>query len=279
MENINKHQVILVLHGDIAYVRARLINALEQFNYCILGEQPIHVRRDARSAGYIWSGNVLDFPTTLLVNLKSAGERATRVTLHYSIEDKMFFNGGDRQTLSREAEAIAALAMTEESSANCLSCGAEGASKSRFCRQCGAPVSKDSPAELEVLRVTAALSAVREDIFSGVIILAIMCLILIPVLLFMGPKVALVVSLIVGGLFGSIGLTGLLFGIRRLHRTLNPKNEKEALPAGRQPEIIVARTAALAPPPEPASITESTTNLLSAKLENSPGPSEQGVGE
>jgi hypothetical protein len=44
MENVNKHEVILVLPGDIEYVRARLIIALEQFNYCILGEQPIHAR-------------------------------------------------------------------------------------------------------------------------------------------------------------------------------------------------------------------------------------------
>jgi hypothetical protein len=193
------------------------------------------------------------------------------VTVHYSIEDKLLFNGGDRQTLSREAEAIAALAMTEASSANCLSCGAVGTANSRFCRQCGAPVSKESPSELEVLRLTAALSAVLEDIFSGVMMLAIMGLILLPVLLFTGPKVALVVSLIVGGLFGSIGLMGLLFGMRRLHRTLNPSKEKEALPAGRQPAIIVARTAALAPPQESALITEGATTLLPAKMENSPG--------
>jgi hypothetical protein len=202
------------------------------------------------------------------------------VTVHYFIEDKLLFNGGDRQTLSREAEAIGALAMTEASSTNCLNCGAECTANSRFCRQCGAPVSKESPAELEVLRVTAALSAVREDIFSGVMTLAIMCLILLPVLLFTGPKVALVVSLIVGGLFGSIGLTGLLFGMRRLHRTLNPKKEEEALPAGRQPEIIVARTAALPSPLVSASITENTTTLLSAKMKNSPGPSDSGaIGE
>jgi hypothetical protein len=99
------------------------------------------------------------------------------------------------------------------------------------------------------------------------------------VLLFAGPKTSLAVSLAVGGLFGSIGLMCLLFGMRRLYRTLNPKEEIEALPVGRQPTIIAARTPALATPPTLASITESTTALLSAEPENLPGPSQPRDGD
>jgi hypothetical protein len=264
MANINKHEVTLVLPGDINSVRTRLIGALEQLHYHILGEQPIYARRDARTTGYIWSGNVLDYPTTLLVKLKSAGERATRATVQYSVEDKMFFNRGDRQTLSREASALVALVMTEAPT-KCSHCEAEVVANSRFCRQCGTPVYMESPAELEVLRLTAALSAAREDIFGGTIMLLILGLILLPVLLLAGPKVSLVISVTVGGIFGSMGLLCLLTGMHRLQRTLNTAKEVETLAAGRRSAAVTAHTVV------PASITESTTSLLPEEPEISLG--------
>jgi hypothetical protein len=61
----------------------------------------------------------------------------------------MHLTKGDRQTLAREAQAIAALATERGAISACPSCGTQVTDESNFCRRCGAPLELDLP-ELEV---------------------------------------------------------------------------------------------------------------------------------
>ena len=52
-----------------------------------------------------------DYPTTLTISLKQTNDAAVLATFNYEVKSYMRMTKGDRQTLAREAEAIAALAM------------------------------------------------------------------------------------------------------------------------------------------------------------------------
>ena len=110
---ISDHDITLAIPGDVGTVRARLVNAIQTLGYKVLGEQPVYAKRGPRGAA-TWdcSLNVLDYATTVTISLKQTNDAAVLATFNFEIKSYMRMTKGDRRTLAREAEAIAALAMT-----------------------------------------------------------------------------------------------------------------------------------------------------------------------
>ncbi len=264
MLGISEHTVVRVMAGDIETLRKRLCDAIEELGYRVVSENPLRAKHGARGSGtYYMSANALDYPTTLEIGFRQQSLGSTRVTFEYQVVHGQY-GKGDRQTLTREAEAIIALAAQRASVTNCLACGADFLGDSRFCRRCGAPAVSAIPAELEVLRLTANVRAGHQWTAIGAVFLAIGTL--LPVLsLFAsnpkGAKALLVISLF----FAVIGWWGVLAGFRRTHLTLNPRNSEEdnhvrsSLPSPRVPNT---NELAEGSPSVAASITEATTGLL-----------------
>lgn len=268
---ISEHDVTRVMAGSAESVRQRLAVALEQMGYRVVSENPLRAKHNARgSAAYFMSANALDFPTQLAIGLKAQGQGATQVTFEYQVQHG-FFGQGDRQTLTREAEAIMALASQRAQSLHCAGCRAAVAPDSRFCRKCGAPVKAAALAELEVMRLTAGSRAGYQWTLIGVVILILSALLpLITALLDkpMGKGLWIWLMLNVFGLW-SLGA-----GLRRTHLTLNPKqnNEELQLPNHSPLNNSTPITNELPPPTAYHSITEGTTDLLPALDESEAMP-------
>ncbi len=279
---ISEHHVVRVMAGEGEVLRARLADALEQLGYRVLDENPLRAKHGARGAGeYYFSANALDYPTTLDIGLKQQGMGSTRVTFDYAVVHG-HFGKGDRQSLTREAEAIIALAAHRAAQTNCIICGADFVADSRFCRKCGAPTTTAAPAELEVMRLTANGRAGHQWTSIGATILAVGTI--LPMFMWVianfatftkGDKVSIGIALI-SAIFG---WWALLAGIRRTHLTLNPRNAKEedisALP--RRQTFSAPNTNDITLEPLRAaqlSITEGTTSLLHevARPEREPVP-------
>ena len=256
---ISEHDVIRVMPGDIGSVRRCLVIALEQLGYRVLSENPLKAKHAARGGGkYLMSANALDYPTRLEINLKPRGQGATQLIFDYQVQHGGF-GDGDRQSLTREAEAIIALAKQHTEVRHCPGCGIEVMADSRFCRKCGAPVVTSVPAELEVMRLTAGARAGYQWAWVG-----------IAAILFgsLFPLAGLVKGTPLGFLFGiavifaALGAWGLGAGLRRLHLTLNPKTETEELRFPKFTSTLIAAHVTDELPIQYSSITEGTTNLL-----------------
>jgi len=274
------HDVTRIVAGDAESLRARLASAIEQMGYRVLNENPIQARRSAsglaRSGG---SQDILDYRRTLDIGLKSAGASSTRVAFAYTVRgvSSGFITKGDRNTLTREAEAIVALAQSRAALSYCPACGADGAGGTRFCRQCGAPVASADPPELDLLRLTADANASFKNIATGALFALLGLLppglLFLKILLFpnqssdanlLKPVAALLAT------FGSMGLAFLIAGLWRLGRTIKHRPEREELPApsrrGFAEGVNPADTVALPPQsiqdPAQHSVTEATTGLL-----------------
>jgi len=274
------HDVTRIVAGDAESVRARLVDALEQMGYRVLNESPIHARRGA--SGLAKSGcsqDILDYRRSLDVGLKSAGANATRVTFAYTV--KGVYSGcitrGDRHTLTREAEAIVALAQSRAALSHCPACGAEGAGGTRFCRQCGAPIAAADPPELDLLRLTADANASYKAIVAGAI--CILTGLLVPALFFLFKhdtmsveKLLKLTALLVGFVSGP-GLAFLIAGLWRLARTIRLKPEELPAPSrrGSVEGANPPNTAALPPQsiqqPIQHSVAEATTGLLPQEVQ------------
>jgi len=266
---ISEHTVIRMMAGEVEVLRQRLIAALEQLGYRVLDENPLRAKHGARgAASYYMSANALDYPATLEIGLKQQGKGSTRVTFDYRVVHG-HYGKGDRQTLTREAEAIIALAAHRAVQTNCVVCGADFISDSRFCRKCGAPASSAAPAELEVMRLTANARAGHQWTLIGAVILAAGTILPLMMLLMnnyaanpKGAKALLVLAMLLAG----FGWWALLAGIRKTHLTLNPRNSNNdgdtAIP--RRQEFSASRTneLLLEPDQERLSVIEGTTNLL-----------------
>jgi ribosomal protein L40E len=272
-EEISEYDLTLVLPGDADSLRPRLAAALERLGYRVLSEEPLHAKRAPRGWG-VWSANLLDFPTTLLLGFKSSGERATAVTFSYTIKHAgaSWLTEGDHQTLTREAEAVAVLATQRTQAATCTACAVQNPPESRFCRRCGAPLIVSEPPELEVLRLTAGSRAAHQTIVAGVIFLAALCLLWLPIP-FISAEKAITALTVIGGIFGLLGWLIMVFGVHRLHRTLNPKPGEQAHPVAHQRAIEAPATTALPPQYTPMTVTETTTELLATEAP-SPTPVE-----
>lgn len=260
---VSDHDLTLAIPGDVTTVRLRLVEAIQKVGYKVLGEQPLYAKRASQcSASWECSLNALDYPTELTISLKQTNDAAVLATFNYEIKSYVRITKGDRQTLAREAEAIAALAIERSEIAACRACGTKVTDESHFCRRCGAPLVLDVP-ELEVLRLTRNSRGSYHNIVAGTVLLLVTALVFITVTIIME-----------GGIFAPLFWTAiplaayalfLLFqGTWQLHRTLNPKGTKN-LATTTQAAFKSSVTTAL--PPAGVSVTEVTTSLLSPVAE------------
>ncbi len=267
--HMTEHYLRRVLVGDRENVRNRLISAMERLGYDILDDEEnvVRGRREARGWGTSYSSaDVLDYPMTLIVKLKPQGEHATRATFDYVVKHPSL-SKGEKEILTREAEAISALAMVRYVDKICSACGTESTDDSRFCRRCGTKLSIES-SELEVLRMSAEIRAGHTSVVSTFIA---------SVVAFGLTGSALLVLLISGVTFGK-GMGTLLvigialhflsllfvgFGWNRVSRSLKRPKAPDELNAEPAPPLLFP--IASQPPTPVGSVTERTTNLLSVE--------------
>jgi hypothetical protein len=257
---ISDHDLTLAITGDVATVRRRLLEAIQKVGYKVLGEQPIYAKR-GRQCSAVWdcSLNPLDYPTTLTVSLKQTNDAAVLATFSYEIKSYVHLTKGDRQTLAREAEAVAALATERSAISACRACGTQVTDESHFCRRCGAPLVLDVP-EMEVLRLTRSARGSYHNIVVGLI--ALLLAVLTVSLMFIVNGGRIYAPLFWAGIaLASYAVIVLLQGSWQLHHTLNPKTTK-SVTTSPQPAFKSSATTAL--PPANVSVTEVTTSLLSS---------------
>ena len=257
-----EHALRSVLIGSVESVRPRLVQALEQMGYNVLTDAPLYARRRARGlARYYLSANILDYPTEVTIGLREIGQDSTLATFDYVLEHPggMSFKG-DQHTLTREAEAIIAIAASDQSVSTCSSCGTAQASEGRFCRVCGAPTIISGPAELEILRITAESRAGHHLIASGAVISAGGAIAALAIALFAGSALGIPIAAMFGVIV--VGLLLFFFGIAKLSSALHAGEPSKRI----QFDKSTAEVAVLTPqalPSSPASVTEGTTSLLS----------------
>lgn len=258
---VGEHSVSRVLAGDIESVRRRLAGGLEALGYTVLSENPLQARRERLKD--CLRADFTDHQRRLAVLLRPSSETATTAVFDFTVVHAGLMTKGDRRTLEREADAIIALAEAPGAAAVCRSCGTENGEGGRFCRLCGAPNEAGEPAELEVLRLTAASRAGLQELVGGLSI-ALLALAGALALIMIGKPKAVNVGwgvLVIGQL---IGWWMALYGMVRIHRGLNRKAEPKPLPAvpAFTAQLPEAREATLSP--GQFSVTEGTTELLSA---------------
>jgi hypothetical protein len=273
------YDLTITIPGDAEIVRSRLPQALERLSYKVISEQPVMAKRGAvGGAQYACSFEPLDYPTKLTIGLKPLNQMATQATFSYEIKSAGWgLYEGDKDTLRREAEAVAALAMYSGVAMSCAACGAETVDDSRFCRRCGALLRADAP-ELEVYRLTRGARASLRDLGVGLAFMLLPALVLLG--LYLGqpalkPKAVLVISILLG-IVSIFGFCAVGEGLWELYRTLNPKETKGNLaffterPATAPPALAGAPVNALPPRPARFSVTEATTNLLTPEPVQAP---------
>lgn len=262
-----EHYLRRVLSGDLRSVRSRLIAALERLGYDILDDEDtiLRGRREARgwAASYA-SADVLDYSMTLTIKLKPNGEHETRATFDYLVKHPSL-SKGEKEILTREAEAISALAAIRSADNVCGVCGTETTDESRFCRRCGAKVSVGTT-ELDVLRMSAEIRAGHTSVVSAFVASlaafgftgsALLVLLLSGVAFGKGMGTLLLISFVLN-LF-SIVFIG--FGWNRINRSLKRRSSDMPVVLDTpQDQLRSSPARPLAQPPP--SVTERTTNLL-----------------
>lgn len=264
-----EHYLRRVLAGDVQSVRLRLVSALERIGYDVIDDDDMTIRGRRGAAGwaaYFASADVLDYPRTLVVKLKPAGEHATRATFDYVIKHPSL-STGEKAILTREAEAISSLATVRKIEKLCPACGTESTDDSRFCRQCGTPMTFES-SDLELLNMAAEIragytSVVTSEIVNVAAMLGVGSAIF--VLKAMGAVVSPAVWTILVFTFlllaVNVGVIG--FGWNRMSRSLRRKSKSESLPVPAEilsfPLASASRQFDAAAPP---SVIEATTSLL-----------------
>ena len=257
---VSDHDLTLAIPGEVGSVRARLVEAIQNVGYKVLGEQPIYAKRGSQgSACWECSVNVLDYPTSLTVSLKQTNDVSVLATFSYEVKSYVRMTKGDRQTLAREAEAITALATERLAMSTCRACGTRVTDESHFCRRCGAPLVLDVP-ELEVLRLTRNARNSFHNLVFGMIMMLAAALTVVPAWIVRGGIYGPL--LWVGLPLATYALFVLIQGSWQLYRTLNPKQGTKTVTAAEYPALNSSVTTALPPVPANASITEGTTELL-----------------
>lgn len=257
---VSEHTTTRVMTGEIEAVRARLVYALENLGYTVVSDNPLQARRAQRKN--IITADFTDHARRLAVGLRNAGVAATQATFDFAVSHGGFTTKGDLLTLEREADAFVALAQTTPGTGLCRSCGTENGLDARFCRLCGVPSATGTPAELEVLRLTAASRGGLQEIVGGFFIATVALLGALAMILTGRPKMVNVgwVILLIGE---TIGWWMAIYGMKRIHCALNRKAKTKSLAVA--PTVTAqlphAREAAL--PPASFSVTEGTTELLS----------------
>lgn len=261
MEDRFEHHFRRTIPGDIDSVRRRLSDVLESFGYVVLGDTPIQAKRPRQKS--IWVAMVLDYDTTLTIALKPISSASTLATFDYDMEQ--LFTKGEMQALEREAEAIIALATSASAEVFCPSCGVENAGNARFCRACGKPAARNQlPPELEVMRLTANASGSQIELTLGLSLSFLALLIATPMILFADSSKGVVFGWILLALGELLGAYFLILGMRRLHRLLNATNPQQLeTTSGQSRALSMQERTAL--PPQPASIVEGTTELMTPR--------------
>jgi len=252
-----EHHFRKVIPCPIDAARQRLCDVMDDFGYIVLSENPLEARRPAKRN--IAAANVLEYETQLTVALRSLSPVSTVATFDYHVS--YLFANSERLALEREADAMIALASAPAKQAVCPACAVEMTGAVRFCRACGTPIARTAlPAELEVMRLMGGGSAAQVEISFGVTIAFAVLLASLLMIFFGKPKLVNIGwgLLVIGEL---IAMAYLLWGLRRLHRTLNASQpaQPEALPDAAKVNLATDRD--LLPPP-PASVTERTTRLI-----------------
>ena len=256
-----EHRFSREIPGDVDTVRNRVAEVLEQFNYFVLGGNPLQAKRD-RLKNILVAG-VLEYRATLTIAFKPISPASTLATFDYSVE--YLFTKGDRLTLEREADAVIAQVIAGSRETRCPSCGEENGARVRFCRACGTPLGRtDVPPEVEILRFTAETNAARQELATGLVIGLLTLIGSLAVALLVEGEEWLVLGL--GGVGGLIAGFYLLHGLRRLGTFFAPSTKRggkvDEPPIG----LIEGREAI---PVHQYSITEGTTELMSAPREGS----------
>jgi hypothetical protein len=258
------------LVGSVESVSARLIAALERLGYDVIEDQPaILGRRGAQGWGtWYGSADVLDYSMTLVVRLKPIGENSTRATFDYKVSCP-WLSEGDKEVVSREVEAITALATMRSADKLCAACGTEAMDESRFCRRCGAPMTAEQT-ELDVLRMAAETSAGHTSVVTSTILSLVSMLIALLAVVTIAVKGSLTLKAfwIWMGFLGVISLFNLFFGWcarGRLNNALrNKRAEQRVMPSDAQ-TLPGTDTTALPPGRVGMSITDGTTELLNPR--------------
>ncbi len=272
--NTTEHYHKRVLAGDPESVRFRLVDAMERLGYDILDDETniIRGRRGARGwASAYASADVLDYPMTLIVRLKPNGPHATRATFDYLVKHPSL-SRGEVAILTREAETISSLAMVRSLEKICPACGSEATDESRFCRQCGSPMTVQNR-DLEYLRMAAEVRAGYTSVVATTLVLA------ASTLLIGGALLAMLLSgvvftpglssfLVIGLVASVINTFFSAFGWNRISRALKLKHaEPSVLSDHRTAEFAPPARAVAAEPRQlfPPSAIEATTNLLGSE--------------
>ena len=247
------HHFRRTIPGAIDDVRQRLSEALEEFDYIVLSDNPLQAKRPARRS--LLTANILEYDVNLTVALKAISPAATLATFDYHVS--YLFSKAERLALEREGDAIIALATAPLNKTICPSCHSEHNGAVRFCRVCGAAVARNRlPAEMEVMRLMAGTSASQIEMNWGLFTLLLTLLITLPMIFFGNAKGGWILFAI-GNVLSAFFL---LAGMRRLHETLNSKSSPQELVNNSQPAITAQEKPALAP--LPTSVTEGTTELM-----------------
>lgn len=263
------HTVTRQVTAEVENLRARLADALEEMGYSVLNENPLQARRGhSARVQYGCSQDILDYKASLNVGLKSISSNSVRLTFNYDVTSSQLTKG-DRNTLTREAEAILATALARATANHCFACGAETAGSSKFCRRCGSALSAATPAETEVLRLTSNANASQKTIGTGLAFF--LLAVALSLMLFFGSsdpiKFAKMVK-VIGILSTTLGAGGILmiiFGWLKLRRIVSwPIGQESYLPLRRAPitDANVPDTNELPPASIHHPVTEATTDLL-----------------
>jgi hypothetical protein len=252
-QTVCEHSARRVMAGDIEGVRRRLVHALESLGYTVVSESPLQARRGKLKD--IIRADFNEHARKVAVNFWQVGAAATQVTFDFAVTHGGCQTKGDLLTLEREADAVVALAAAPAAAGLCRACGTENSADARFCRLCGAPHAAGVPAEVEVLRLTAGARAGLQEVFGGLLLILLTAASMIPLIQFsLNPK-----PVRAGWIFLPIGETigwlMTLYGVLRLHRTLNRRRDLQTFAAASAPATL---------PPAHFSVTEGTTELLGA---------------
>ena len=259
------------LVGNLESVSARLIDALERVGYDVIEEAPaILGRRGARGWGtWFGSADALDYATTLIIRLKPIGDHSTRATFDYKIAHP-WLSKGDKEIVSREAEAISALATIRSADKLCAACGTEAMDDSRFCRRCGAPMTAEQT-ELDVLRMAAETRAGHTSVVTMTLLSLVSMVIALTAAILIGVKGLSSPKGLMGWIVfvAIIGLFNFFFGWcawGRLNNALRYKRaEQRPIPMSEAQTLPRTQATALPPGAVGLSVTEGTTELLDAR--------------
>lgn len=274
MENYtySEHEVSIMIPALSDQARPGLIKALEKLDYLVLEEQPLCARRNARGGGVSGTSvNVLDYQINLKIYLRT-NEEKTLATFIYQICNPLI-GKGDKQTLTREAEAICALLKAQTQALVCRVCHIEVLADSRFCRRCGNPVDNPEPVELELLRLTAESQVAFEYVRYGAIFVSIAlgCL-LISLIPDLKPKLVSVLQIM--GLVFTPTVFMLFWAAKKLNEAINKRGINvgvtsksfNSLPASSANTLearpITKELYDFTEKPAPVSVTENTTDIL-----------------